>query len=261
MLLTDSYLSFALFMIPGRYFIIAGIFYTLFYIINRKRWIHLKIQNKFPSSNIIISEIFYSFSTMIIFAIVALLIFKLYWADFTLIYMDIHQHGIPYFIFSLFSLMIIHDFYFYITHRAMHHKKIYPIVHKVHHISLNPTPWAAFSFHPIEAFIQIAWIPIIILFIPLHFLSIAIWVMYMMIFNVIGHLGYEFFPKNFVNSFLGKIFFTSSFHNMHHSKNNCNYGLYFVIWDKIFSTTHYNYENSYNNFYDKIYLDNKKHEV
>ena len=82
----------------------------------------------------------------------------------------------------------------------MHHKKIYPIVHKIHHISLNPTPWAAFSFHPIEAFIQIAWIPIIIFFVPTHIFTIAIWVMYIMLFNVIGHLGYEFFPKNFIKS-------------------------------------------------------------
>ena len=254
-MLPAPYLIFALFMIPARYFIIAGIFYLLFYFIKRESWIHLKIQKKFPPSSIIRSEIFYSFITMIIFALVALLIFKLYWTGFTLIYLDMGKYGVPYFIFSIFLYMVIHDLYFYITHRMMHHKKKYPIVHQVHHISLNPTPWAAFSFHPIEAFIQIAWIPIIILFVPTHIFTIAIWVMYMMLFNVIGHLGYEFFPKRFVNSFFGKIFFTPTFHNMHHSKNNCNYGLYFIIWDRLFGTMHDSYENSYNDFYKYIYPD------
>ena len=248
-MIPENYMTFALFMIPARYFIIAGIFYLLFYILKKEGWIHLKINKEFPPKDIIRTEILYSFVTMMIFALVALLIFKLHWSGYTLIYVDMNKYGVPYFIFSIFLYMIAHDLYFYITHRIMHHKKIYPIVHKIHHISINPTPWAAFSFHPIEAFIQIAWIPIIILLIPTHVLTLAIWVLYMMLFNVVGHLGYEFFPKNFVNSIFGQIFFTSSFHNMHHRKNNCNYGLYFVVWDRLLGTTHHDYESSYNNFY------------
>ena len=65
------------------------------------------------------------------------------------------KHGFSYFIFSTFLLMMIHDIYFYLTHRAMHNKKIYSVIHSIHHKSNNPTPWAAFSFHPIEAIIQI----------------------------------------------------------------------------------------------------------
>ena len=79
-----------------------------------------------------------------------------------------------------------------------------------------------------------------------------------MLFNVIGHLGYEFFPKKFLDSRLGKIFFTSTFHNIHHSKHNCNYGLYFVIWDRLFGSTHDDYENSYNYFYKDAYSDRMK---
>ena len=93
-MLTAPYLIFALFMIPARYFIIAGIFYLLFYFIKRESWIHLKIQKKFPPSSVIRSEIFYSFITMIIFALVALLIFRLYWAGYALIYLDIDKYGV-----------------------------------------------------------------------------------------------------------------------------------------------------------------------
>ena len=114
-MITPPYLIFALIMIPIRYFIIAGIFYLLFYCIKRKDWLHLKIQKKFPPLSIIKTEIFYSFTTMTIFAFVALLIFKLHWNGYALIYLDINKYGIPYFIFSTFLFMIIHDLYFIIS--------------------------------------------------------------------------------------------------------------------------------------------------
>ena len=232
MTLSYPYLTIAIFMIPARYFIIAGLFYFLFYYLKKEKWFHLKIQKDFPSRKNIKMEICYSLSTMIIFSIIALLIFQLHWLGYTKIYLNMDKHGFSYFIFSTFLLMMIHDIYFYLTHRAMHNKKIYSVIHSIHHKSNNPTPWAAFSFHPIEAIIQIGFLPVVILVIPFHVSSIAIWVMYMMIFNVIGHLGYEFFPRKFVDSIFGRIFFTSSFHNMHHRKNNCNYGLYFVFRER-----------------------------
>ena len=51
-------------------------------------------------------------------------------------------------------MILLHDTYFYWAHRAMHHPKIYRHVHLVHHLSQNPSPWAAFAFHPFEAVIE-----------------------------------------------------------------------------------------------------------
>ena len=253
MSMSVPYLVYALFMIPARYFIIAGFFYILFYYLKKDQWFYLKIQKKFPSKKIIVSEMGYSLLTMIIYSIIAYVIFKMYWLNYTLLYTDISKFGSFYFIFSTVLLIFIHDLYFYATHRLMHHRSIYRFVHRVHHVSVNPTPWAAFSFHPIEAIVTIIWIPLIIMVIPFHIFSIAFWALYMMLFNVIGHLGYEFFPKRFVDSFIGKIFFTSLFHNIHHSTHNCNYGLYFILWDRIFRTINNNYKNIYNDFQENIY--------
>ena len=122
----------------------------------------------------------------------------------------------------------------------MHHKKLF-FIHRRHHLSINPTPWAAFSFGPIEAVIQIIWIPIVAFFIPLHFYALMFWSFYMMIMNVIGHLGYEIFPKNFLNSFIGKILLSSTHHNLHHSRSKSNFGLYFTFWDRILKTEDENY--------------------
>jgi len=234
-------------MIPARYFLIAGIFYYLFYKHKIDKWKNLKIQKITPSGKQIKSRIVYSLITMFIFALVAILIVIMNRNGVTYMYREINTYGETYFIFSTLFLIVIHDVYFFITHKLMHHRKIYPIVHRIHHLSSNPSPWAAFSFHPIEAFVQIAWIPVVIMFVPVHYFSILIWSIFMMIFNVIGHLGYEIFPKRFLDSNFGKIFYTSTFHNMHHVKNNCNYGLYFIIWDKLLNTIHPNYRQTYNN--------------
>ena len=245
-LFSEPYLIFALIMIPARYIIIAGIFFLLFYKYKPHKWTYIKIQDKNPTNNQVIREIFYSLTTMVIFTLVAILIFELNRYGYSYIYNNINKYGISYFIFSTILLIVIHDIYFFITHKMMHHRKIYPIVHKIHHLSSNPSPWAAFSFHPIEAFIQIAWIPIVVMLIPVHHFSILIWSIFMMFFNVIGHLGYEIFPKRFLNYNFGKIFFSSTFHNIHHSKNNCNYGLYFIIWDSLLNTVHSDYQKIYN---------------
>ena len=44
--MSAPYLVYALFMIPARYFIIAGFFYILFYYLKKDQWFYLKIQKK-----------------------------------------------------------------------------------------------------------------------------------------------------------------------------------------------------------------------
>jgi len=36
----------------------------------------------------------------------------------------------------------------------MHHKKLFRWFHLVHHQSTNPSPWAAYAFHPLEAVVE-----------------------------------------------------------------------------------------------------------
>ena len=80
---------------------------------------------------------------------------------------------------------------------------------------------------------------------PLHQFTLLIWALWMMIMNVIGHLGFEIFPKNFLNSFIGKILLSSTHHNIHHSRSKSNFGLYFTFWDKIMGTEDKNYRSTF----------------
>ena len=186
--------------------------------------------------------------TFVIFAIIGTVVFFAVTAGYTKIYPNIEDYGLPYFWLSVVMAIIIHDAYFYFSHRLMHTKLLYAKFHAVHHRSNNPSPWAAFSFHPYEAIVESMIVPILVFTMPIHKFAILAFLVYMTLMNVIGHLGYEFYPKKFVHS---RWFFwnnTSTHHNMHHRKNNCNYGLYFNWWDRIFKTNH----ETYFDYYDEV---------
>lgn len=230
--------------LPLRYFVVASVFYFMFYVWKRTDWQHLKIQQKFPTNKMILSEILHSMLSMVIFAVVIIGIINIAKSGVTRMYADIDDYGWLYLVFSVILLIVLHDFFFYFAHRLMHYKRFYT-VHRRHHLSLNPTPWAAFSFSPVEAVLEIIWLPIVVMIFPFHRMAIISWSLFMIVMNVIGHLGYEIFPRNFLQRPLGKILLSSTHHNLHHSKVKTNYGLYFTFWDKILNTEYKDYEKEY----------------
>jgi sterol desaturase/sphingolipid hydroxylase (fatty acid hydroxylase superfamily) len=64
-------------------------------------------------------------------------------------------------------------------------------------------------------------------------------------FNVLGHCGYETFPRWLMDSWLGKVLNTTTNHVMHHEYIRGNYGLYFNVWDRLMKTNHAQYEERY----------------
>jgi sterol desaturase/sphingolipid hydroxylase (fatty acid hydroxylase superfamily) len=127
----------------------------------------------------------------------------------------------------------------------MHWKKIFPFVHHIHHRSHNPTPLAAFSFHPLEAFIEIGILPLIAFTLPVHRAVIGLFSLYMIVMNVIGHLGFELFPIWFLKNKVSRWLNTSTHHNMHHHYGRGNYSVYFNVWDRLFHTNHPDYEKEF----------------
>jgi sterol desaturase/sphingolipid hydroxylase (fatty acid hydroxylase superfamily) len=234
-----------------RYLLFAGVAYFIFYVLKRQAWFSKKIQPLFPKNEQLKRELIYSFVSIIIFFTFFIVINISSKHGYTCIYRHINNHSLFYFICSVPLLFLWHDAYFYFTHRLLHTKAFLKF-HKIHHLSHNTTPLTSFSFHPAEAFIQAGFV-LIVFFVPIHIAAIAIVMFGQMIFNVIGHLGYELIPQKFHNSFIGKLFNTSTHHNMHHRFTNANYGLYFNIWDKIFNTNHNKYEEHYQQSVRKMY--------
>ncbi|PZR34708.1 MAG: sterol desaturase [Azospira oryzae] len=225
-----------------RYFVFAGITYLVFYVWRRKNWLHYKIQQKSPTSKAVNAELKYSMITLFIFTVVIYSLLFTSIRNNTRLYTDIHEYSVLYFFISLAGVVLLHDTYFYWTHRLMHWKKLFPFVHHIHHHSHNPTPLAAFSFHPLEALIEIGILPLIAFTFPVHRGVIAAFSLYMIVMNVIGHLGFELYPSWFLKNSVTRWLTTSTHHNMHHHYGKGNYGLYFNIWDRLLKTNHPQYE-------------------
>jgi Delta7-sterol 5-desaturase len=234
-----------------RYLVFAGLAYWIFYVWGRSKFLHIKIQEKFPVSASILYEIINSIFSAFLFGLFTLLIFYLKSLGFTLIYSSLDEYGYLYLFISWVLLVISHDAYFYWVHRLMHTDKLFAYVHRVHHRSHNPTPWASFSFHPIEAIIEFAFLPLAVFCIPLHPLVIAAWSFWMIGWNVVGHLGFELLSKNTAKHPILKFFNTSTYHNLHHQRNRGNFGLYFNVWDRWMNTTDTTYDQAFINQQNK----------
>jgi lathosterol oxidase len=219
-----------------RYAFLAGTTYFVFYVFKQKGFAHLKIQKKAPSSRIVRQEILFSAFTLLTYCGTSWLVFQWENAGITKIYRDLHEHGYSYFAFSVVVMVIIHDAYFYWTHRLLHLPRLFQWIHKTHHLSDNPTPWASFSFHPLEALVSAGIIPIIVFLIPCHPFALFSFLTFMTLINVMGHLGYETFPKWITKSRFWKWQNTSTNHNLHHQCSRYNFGLYFTIWDRLMNT-------------------------
>lgn len=224
-----------------RYLTFAGLPYIYFYIVKRKKLAYKRIQKPFPKKVIIKSEIKNSFVTALIFAFFGFVIYFLKINGFTQIYTDIKSFGLLYFFASIMIMLLLHDTYFYWMHRAVHHPKLFNTFHRIHHESRNPTPFASFSFDIAEAFAEILIFPLLIVLLPVHPFALFIVFNISIMFNVMGHLGYEFLPSWFVTHPILKWINTSTHHNMHHQRANANYGLYFNFWDTWMRTNHKNY--------------------
>ena len=229
----------------SRYFIISGLFFGVYYKLFKNKWREKKIQSRYPKNKDYRREIMSSVLTLCIFVCFALLIFKSPLSAFTQRYNTIDEMGWGYWWWSIIVMIFIHDTYFYWTHRAMHHPLVYRQVHWTHHKSTNPSPWAAFAFHPIEAVVEAGIVFLIAFLIPFHISALTVFLIFMTLYNAYGHLGFELYPKNFYKTWIGRWLNTSVAHNQHHEKFKGNYGLYFLFWDRWMGTLRSDYASQY----------------
>jgi lathosterol oxidase len=233
------------FTLSMEYLAFAGTIFLFLYIWRKKKYWYLKIQQRFPDKKHVLREIKYSFFTVIIFGLVIL---PVMWASknrLTLVYYPIDKYGYVYYVFSILLMIVLHDTYYYWTHRLLHWKKIFKYVHKTHHLSLNPTPFSAYALHPVEALLDVSIIPLIVFTIPYHISAVTIFSAYTLGMNVAGHTGFEFFPSGFTRHKWFKWHNTPTHHNMHHRYVKYNFSIYFNFWDRVMKTNHPNYDNAF----------------
>jgi len=227
-----------------RYLIPAAAFFVVLWL-GRKALARYRIQQTPWRMRQYLIEIGYSVSTAAIFATIG---FGLFWAKkngHTLIYEDRAMYGEVYYYASFFIMMLIHDAYFYWSHRAMHAKPLYKLFHKVHHYSRQPSPWAAYAFAPAEAIIEALFYVVLLFLLPFHVKILFAYLIFMIVRNIWGHMGYELLPHWFAKSKLFAFSSTTTHHDLHHASFNYNYALYFTWWDRLMKTEHPDYAKQF----------------
>jgi len=218
------------------YLFIAGLFYLLLYKWKKNPLAGKKFHLDEISTKQFRREIRLTSTTLFIFCFTGFVIGLLNQSGVALLYFHISAYGKIYFAFSILLMILMHDTYFYWTHRLLHLPGWYEKIHFSHHLSSNPNPWTSLAFHPAEAIIQAAIFPIIILIIPIHPVAFFSFLFYMVFMNVRGHSGFQIFPfENRINKW-DWWNNSSKQHDEHHQYAKGNYGLYFTFWDKWMKT-------------------------
>ncbi|HEX3862142.1 MAG TPA: sterol desaturase family protein [Stellaceae bacterium] len=136
---------------------------------------------------------------------------------------------------SFVASMLVFDTWFYWLHRLIHTRRLYPRVHRWHHLTVTPVVWSNNSDRLIDnLFLQSYWL-------VAHFLVPAAPVvllahkLYDQITGVVGHSGYEhggiwcWPPSPLVGV---------THHDQHHRYFRCNYATHFSLWDRLMGTLH-----------------------
>lgn len=228
-----------------RYLLLAGLAWILGYILFKRRWLHRKIIGCFPAGSEVQREMLYSLSSLVIFGIVGAITLTAARYGWTRLYWDIDTYGWGWFWGSIVCTIFLHDAYFYWSHRLMHHRRLFRRFHRIHHLSHNPTPWAAYAFGPLEALVHAGIFPLAVILMPIHPFAFATFMGWQILNNVLGHTGYEFYPRGLMKTGLKLFLNTPTNHAMHHEKMRGNYGLYFNIWDRLMGTNHTDYEQRF----------------
>jgi Delta7-sterol 5-desaturase len=181
-------------------------------------------------------EIIWSLSSSLVFTMLGVGCFYMWQQGFTKVYTNTSDYSTGYFLFSIILILLLYETYYYWLHRWMHHPRVFRIVHKVHHESIHTSVYTSFSFHPLEAFLQFLFLPVVVMTFPVHYYALAIVLMFMTVSAVINHAGVEIFPKKFADHPIGRWLIGATHHDIHHKQFRTNFGLYFTFWDKLMKT-------------------------
>lgn len=220
--------------ILGRYFLVAGGAYWLFYVFSNESSIQ-QAKFKSPSWKSIKQDIALSIIATLASACCAALVMTVYDSGATRLYNSVDEWGTWYLIASFFGLILLQDTCYYFFHRGFHHPLLFDWLHRGHHRSKYPTPWTSFALDFPEALIQGMFLVAVVFTIPLHVWVLALCLITMTVWAVINHLGFELFP-NFPHHWLGKWFISAEHHSVHHLNYSKHYGLYFTFWDRLLGT-------------------------
>ncbi len=190
-----------------------------------------KIQAARPRSAQMLREIGWSICTVFVFSAVLWIAINLGVAKLT----RPGAYGFVGTALLVVGLIVGHDAYFYWTHRLLHARPL-ATFHRLHHMSRTPTVLAAYSFHPVEALLNVQYLVIAATIVPLDPIALAIVVTIMISVSAIGHCGREIYPRRPDGTPRFGWLNTVTNHDLHHERARGNYAFYFTFWDRLMHT-------------------------
>ena len=218
-----------------QYVAITLAFWLPLHVLLRRRLAHRLISG-WPRPGDVRREIVYSASSLLLYTMGAAAILGLLAIDRVEIYAEPLKHGLAWLLLSLPVLIVWQDMSFHFTHRLMHTRWMFRHVHGVHHRSREPSPWAAYAMHPVEALVN-GGVPLLALaVVPVQEQVLGLFVLHQVLRNVHGHAAIESLPRGFARHWFWGRFTSTTHHHLHHETAQGNYGLWFTWWDRVFGT-------------------------
>jgi sterol desaturase/sphingolipid hydroxylase (fatty acid hydroxylase superfamily) len=229
----------------ARYLVAAALMAATVAVFWRSGLARRKLQVRTATGRDVRREIQASLRSALIFSLMGAALFVAMRQGWVTIYQDFTAAGPLYLVLSLAAMLLAHDTYFYWTHRAMHHPRLFRLFHRHHHLSHTPTPWSAYSFSVPEAVVQGAFVPLFAALVPMHGLALFGFGAVQIVRNVMGHAGTELHAAAFGPGHRLGWNNTTTHHDLHHQAGRYNYGLYFRWWDKLMGTEHPDYRRRF----------------
>lgn len=219
-----------------RFLVVSGAYHFVFLVLFKKRLKNRILNDKKIKRKQVVREMKLSFYSAWIFGGIFMTTLFLYQRGALAIYEPISAYPIWYIPVSILVFLVLHDTYYYWLHRWMHQSNWLWKMHLAHHKSTTTSVLTAFSFHPIEAFLQSIFLVFFLICIPMSIVGLTIILFIMTISATINHAGIEIYPKRKWSSLFSKCVIGATHHDLHHKQSKKNYGLYFTFWDIVGGT-------------------------
>lgn len=153
--------------------------------------------------------------------------------------------SLPLFLRDTLVLFLAMDGAMYFLHRLAHWPPLYAFLHQIHHRYDNPRPLTLFALNPLEGVsFGVLWLIVLMVY-PSTWAGIMAYLGLNVLFGLIGHLGVEPFPRQWVRLPVIGLISTSTFHAEHHDDGAYNFGFYTLIWDRLFGTLSPDYRHDF----------------
>src|SRR5262249_9122920 len=118
------------------YALFAGGVYLAFYVLFRRMMRTRKIVPRLPERRQMAREVLLSLRSMAIFGLTGgVVVFLALCGIRPHVYREIAEYGMGWYVGSIVLAVLIHDTYFYWTHRLLHHPALFRRYHLTHHQS------------------------------------------------------------------------------------------------------------------------------